>query len=468
MNSRKHELRVQVLQLIDSMLILLAFWLATIFRGFLAHMEWLDLPQLPGGLGEMGWLLFIVVPLTPIVLENFGFYDNPLRKSRRDSLWQMFQAMLVMSALVAVVMILLQLPSWSRIVLVSAAPIGLGLILLREAATKARYRRRAREGSKLESVLLVGQESELEDLKTLLPEDVRSEWEVVGTFDLTSRPLEELVEMLHEHSVSRVVFSVSRTAFGRVQEAVRVCEIEGVEAWVHANFLQTSIARPSFDSIGGQPMLVFRTTPELSWALLAKELMDRIGAFVALLLTWPLWVFAAVGLRITSPRGPVFFRQERAGRHGRPFTMLKFRTMVPEADSLLDRVKKEHGNQMSGPVFKLEKDPRVLPFGSFLRRLSIDELPQLWNVLMGDMSLVGPRPLPLYEVEAFADVSHRRRLSVKPGITCYWQAGGRNEITSFEEWVEMDLRYIDNWSLWLDIRLILKTIPAVLFGRGAK
>ena len=148
--------------------------------------------------------------------------------------------------------------------------------------------------------------------------------------------------------------------------------------------------------------------------------------------------------------------------------MYKFRTMNPDAESQLANVKEQAGNEMSGPVFKLDKDPRVFAFGSWLRKTSIDELPQLLNILKGDMSLVGPRPLPLYEVEKFERMEHRRRLSVRPGITCTWQAGGRNRISNFEEWVEMDLEYIDNWSLWLDIKILLQTIPAVLFSRGAK
>ena len=147
--------------------------------------------------------------------------------------------------------------------------------------------------------------------------------------------------------------------------------------------------------------------------------------------------------------------------------MWKFRTMVPDAEALLAKTKEEHGNHMNGPVFKLQRDPRVFAFGAFLRKTSIDEFPQLLNVLRGQMSLVGPRPLPLYEVDAFEKSEHRRRLSVKPGITCEWQAGGRNRITSFEEWVEMDLQYIDNWSLWLDIKILIRTVPAVLLGRGA-
>jgi len=197
-------------------------------------------------------------------------------------------------------------------------------------------------------------------------------------------------------------------------------------------------------------------------------MIDRAGAALLILLTLPLWIFAIIGIRLKSPGSPVFFSQMRAGRYGQPFRMWKFRTMVANAEDLLHKIKEEHGNQMEGPVFKLDNDPRVFRFGSMLRKLSIDELPQLINVVMGDMSLVGPRPLPIYEVEAFCEFSHRRRLSVKPGITCEWQAGGRNKISSFEEWVAMDLNYIDNWSLWLDFQILLRTVPAVLFGRGAR
>jgi lipopolysaccharide/colanic/teichoic acid biosynthesis glycosyltransferase len=241
-----------------------------------------------------------------------------------------------------------------------------------------------------------------------------------------------------------------------------------VEAWIAASFIRTQIARPTFDAVGNKPMLVLRSTPELSWELLLKSAFDRLGAAMIILLTLPLWIFAWVGIRFSSPGAPVMFFQQRAGRYGKPFRMCKFRTMVPDAEALLQKIKDEHGNQMGGPVFKLERDPRIFPFGALLRKLSIDELPQLINVVRGEMSLVGPRPLPLYEVAAFERSAHRRRLSVKPGITCEWQAGGRNTITNFEQWVEMDLRYIDNWSLWLDLKILLKTIPAVLFARGAK
>ena len=170
-------------------------------------------------------------------------------------------------------------------------------------------------------------------------------------------------------------------------------------------------------------------------------------------------------IKLSSP-GPVFFRQQRAGLNGQPFTMYKFRTMVTNAEQL--QAELAALNEMSGPVFKIAKDPRITPLGRILRKFSLDEFPQLFNVLRGEMSLVGPRPLPVQEVARFDDVSHRRRLSVKPGLTCLWQVRGRNEITSFKEWVRLDLEYIDNWSLWLDLQILLRTIPAVFTGTGAK
>src|SRR5208282_3127287 len=162
----------------------------------------------------------------------------------------------------------------------------------------------------------------------------------------------------------------------------------------------------------------------------------------------------------------VFFKQQRAGLNGKPFVMYKFRSMVTDAEQLQGELAAL--NEMSGPVFKVSKDPRVTPVGRWLRKFSIDETPQLFNVLRFEMSLVGPRPLPVHEVQRLDDLAHRRRLSVKPGLTCLWQVSGRNQISDFKEWVRLDLQYIDNWSIWLDLKILLLTIPAVLRGTGAK
>jgi len=178
-----------------------------------------------------------------------------------------------------------------------------------------------------------------------------------------------------------------------------------------------------------------------------------------------MYLLIAVLIKLTS-KGPVLFRQQRSGLNGRPFTIYKFRTMGVDAEQRKQELASR--NEMRGPVFKVTNDPRVTPIGKILRRCSIDEFPQFFNVLRGEMSLVGPRPLPVDEVKRFDDFSHRRRLSVKPGLTCLWQISGRNNVVDFKEWVRLDLEYIDNWSLWLDMKIICRTVPAVLAGVGAK
>jgi exopolysaccharide biosynthesis polyprenyl glycosylphosphotransferase len=212
-------------------------------------------------------------------------------------------------------------------------------------------------------------------------------------------------------------------------------------------------------------MLIFRSTPPVSWQIMAKQIIDVVGASVALLAALPILLIIALAVKLTSP-GPVFFRQERSGLNGSPFTLYKFRTMVTNAEQLQHELAAM--NEMSGPVFKVTDDPRITKLGKFLRKYSLDELPQLINVARGEMSLVGPRPLPVNEVKRFNDLAHRRRLSVKPGLTCIWQIKGRNKISDFKDWVRLDLEYIDSWTLWLDFKILLLTVPAVLRGTGAK
>jgi exopolysaccharide biosynthesis polyprenyl glycosylphosphotransferase len=262
-----------------------------------------------------------------------------------------------------------------------------------------------------------------------------------------------------------VVFSLDEHIIPQVREALLACEAEGIEAWVSADFIQTLFTHVQFDQFAGQPLLIYRTTPAISWELIAKRFLDVVGGFILLVVTAPLMLGVAIIIRCTSP-GPVIFSQNRSGLHGRSFCMYKFRTMVTNAEQA--RAELECRNEMSGPVFKVKNDPRITWVGHWLRRTSLDELPQLWNVIRGEMSLVGPRPLPLYETANFGDVTQRRRMSVRPGLTCLWQVRGRNQITDFKDWVRLDLEYIDRWSLWLDLQILLRTVPVVLFGWGAK
>lgn len=463
--SRNDAFRIQALQLTDALLVWLSFWLAWEMRDLFLflHSGYEDDRR-----DTINWVLYIAVPFTPLMLERFGFYDHLRTKTTGKAIFQLIQALIVIALMIGMFAIFAQLMETRRLVLGIGFLLVFFLLLARDRITTARIKRNNRTEANKERVILAGSGGETENLLSEFDVEITDGWHIVTHFDLGSRPVEDLFSLLKAESISRVIFVARDTGFDKVARAVEVCELQGVEAWISASFIRTQIARPVFDALGDKPMLVLRSTPELSYQLMCKDILDRVGAALAILFTSPFWIIAMIGIRLKSSGAPVFFSQMRAGRYGKPFRMWKFRTMVANAEELLEQIKKEHGNQMEGPVFKLEKDPRVFPFGSWLRRTSIDELPQLINVLKGDMSLVGPRPLPLYEVEAFGEISHRRRLSVKPGITCEWQAGGRNKITCFEQWVEMDLRYIDNWSLWLDFTILLRTIPAVLFGRGAK
>ncbi|MFM2199550.1 MAG: hypothetical protein RLZZ505_2982 [Verrucomicrobiota bacterium] len=465
--SRKDALTIQAFQITDAFLVWSAFWLASMLREILFSLLSRPLAEAESLL-NMSWALYIAVPFTPLVLERFGFYERMGSKKASSAAWQLIQGIFIIGLFIALFALFAKADGARRLILGLGGILMFVLLFLRERISHSYITSRRKRGIGGERVIIAGSETEINELMADLDADAVADWDIVERFDLAERETGELFDILKRESVGRVIFATKDTPFDKVAQAVEVCELQGVEAWIAASFIRSQIARPVFDSVGSKPMLVLRSTPELSWELMAKEMIDKIGSFVLIIATLPLWIIAAVGIKIASPGAPVLFSQMRAGRYGKPFRMWKFRTMVHNAEELLDQIKKEHGNQMDGPVFKLDNDPRIFPFGSLLRKLSIDELPQLLNVFLGDISLVGPRPLPLYEVEAFCEISHRRRLSVKPGITCEWQAGGRNKITSFEDWVEMDLRYIDNWSLWLDFQIMLKTIPAVLFAKGAK
>lgn len=472
--NRREGFSLQLLQIIDALIVWASFSLAATLRDSIADVlrpllaDIMDVSQIAPPLNEVTWLLMLVIPFTPLTLEMFGFYRVSATKPKKTSIRQILQSIGIVAIAIGMAVLVFKFSAHSRLVLASALIIAALLLFIRDRLTRGYVRRKSLVENLKERVILAGGPDDIEALFASFPEETTSFWNVVERFDLTQRSTADLADVIAEHSVERVIFSAVTTQFDKVSRAVEVCESQGVEAWVQASFIRTNIARPEVDVLGGQPMLVLRTTPEISWALLVKGIIDRFGALVLIVLTSPLWIFAFFGILLTSPGASPFFRQQRAGRYGKPFSMWKFRTMVVDAEALLDKLKAEQGNEMSGPVFKLQEDPRVFKFGRLLRKLSIDELPQLINVLIGDMSLVGPRPLPVYEVEQFEKGAHRRRLSMKPGITCTWQAGGRNKITDFEDWVKMDLEYIDNWSLGLDAKLLFQTVPAVLFAKGAK
>jgi exopolysaccharide biosynthesis polyprenyl glycosylphosphotransferase len=280
---------------------------------------------------------------------------------------------------------------------------------------------------------------------------------VIGAFD-------ELPEIIHKNIIDEVVFIVPRSWLNKIEEMMHFCEDEGLKVHLAVDLFELKISKARQTDLHGFPLLTFESTPSKLWHLFIKRVFDIAFSGIALILLIPIFGIIAIMVKTTS-RGPVFFKQERRSLYGRIFTLYKFRTMVVEAEFKLKDLSMY--NEMQGPVFKMSNDPRVTTVGKWLRLFSIDELPQLWNVFEGDMSLVGPRPPLPAEVENY-DSWQRRKLSMRPGMTCLWQIRGRNKITDFNEWMRLDLEYIDNWSLWLDVKILLKTIPVVLFATGAK
>jgi exopolysaccharide biosynthesis polyprenyl glycosylphosphotransferase len=463
MLARKQEINLQLNELVDAALLGLTFWLCHWLR-FNGILRLDNSPEIPG-FEYFWWALAVIVPFGPFLLELQGYYQYPLEKTVLKSVSQIARAGFWLTVLLAACSFLLKLDLPSRSVVLFFVVAAPAMLLVKESFVTAIYKRSLRGGAVGERILLVGEPAKMDEIERGLTPGQRLEITIVERVPLESDDMAPLVEAVHRHSIGRVLLAFSKIELNAVQKAIEACELEGVEAWLCADFIRTSIARPTYEVFARRPMLVFRTTPDISWALLVKSAFDRVAALIGLLLLSPLLLLVALLIKLTSP-GPAVFAQRRAGRHGRPFTMYKFRSMHTNAEMLRDELVRF--NVMSGPVFKIEDDPRVTPVGRWLRRTSIDELPQLLNVVLGDMSLVGPRPLPVYEVENFESMSHRRRLSMRPGLTCLWQVRGRNKVTNFADWVRMDLEYIDNWSLALDFWILLRTAPVVLLGLGAK
>ncbi len=279
--------------------------------------------------------------------------------------------------------------------------------------------------------------------------------------DYPVREMNDLPNMLEDHVVDEIIFAVSKQDLEQMEELFLSCEEEGVKVRVLVNFFPHVTSDISLEKLQDLPLLTFSTTPEDEYKLFAKRMFDVLLATLALLFLSPILLLVALAVRLSS-KGGIVYSQERCGLNGRRFRLYKFRSMYQDAEARRSEV--AYLNEMDGPVFKSAHDPRITPVGRFLRKFSLDEWPQLFNILKGDMSFVGPRP-PLAEEVAHYERWQRRRLRMKPGITCLWALEGRNKL-DFLSWMRLDLHYIDHWSLALDLKILLRTIPHVLSGKG--
>jgi len=426
-------------------------------------------------LEHVAQLWMVSIPLVPLLLEAYGLHEGIGFRRSREVVWIVARAHLVALLVLAAVTVILKWRT-SRILLVGFVGINFVLVLLKEMII-LEYVRAARErGQHFRDVIIVGVGEiarkmirRMQDRRRwgfrpvgcVVPPHMRDETLVNGLPNLGV--YDETPQVLKEHHPDLVVFAVNKRAIAEAEPAIYACETQGIDIWMIPDFFDTSVAKVSFDDFQRLPVMAFRTVPEYSWQVIIKDVFDRAAAAIVLGVISPLLVLTAILIKASS-KGAVLFKQVRQGYRGKPFMLYKFRTMVSNAEQL--KAELDVLNEMDEVVFKIERDPRITPLGRLLRKWSIDELPQLFNVLKGEMSFVGPRPMLHTEIEKFK-YWQRRKLSVKPGLTCLWQIKGRSNLR-FEEWMKLDLEYIDNWSLALDFRILLNTIPVVLTAKGAK
>jgi exopolysaccharide biosynthesis polyprenyl glycosylphosphotransferase len=427
-----------------------------------------------GPLHQYYWALFIMIPVWAVLLYGFGMYDSMRTKTYWAVAWVVIKSSVLGFILLSVLMYFLE-RDFPRSILGIFLFLNLVVLLAEKILIRFLQRFFRARGFNYRTIIIVGTSRRALRFARMLEEHagwgLKFAGFVEGLDEETPAPglpvlgkIKDLIKIIDENVIDEVFFAVPVEKIQGIQDAIWACEEVGVKIHVNADFFNLLLSRTKVENFHGVPILTSSSAPDKAFPLLLKRLADTLIAFVSLVILTPLFTFVALLIKATS-KGPVFFIQVRAGLNGRTFNLFKFRTMRQDAEKLRNHL--EELNEMQGPVFKIKNDPRITFIGRILRKFSIDELPQLWNVLKGDMSLVGPRPLPVYEVERFEERWQRRRLSMKPGLTCLWQVNGRNKITDFNEWMELDLKYIDNWSLGLDFKVLVKTIPTVIFARGA-
>jgi exopolysaccharide biosynthesis polyprenyl glycosylphosphotransferase len=479
MLKQKWRLIARVVYLVDLGLTSVAFFAAFFIRDLLLPV--FAPHRFPTGLFPLQDYLKIypvVLIIWSVLLFSYHSYHSHRTISLQREVLTVFRVVTVGNVLLATLAYLLPLRQLSRAWFILFAVLSALFLVLEKIALRVMARYVRAKGLNYRTVLIVGTGRRAIEVARLVEDHKYWGYKILGFVSDGHRlpngwarfrvygTVPEIRTLLENGEfpeiVDEIVFAVTRKKLDEMKQIFLLCEELGIRARVAMNFFENRLARIEVEELEGIPFLTFTTTPSNEAQLAAKRMLDVCISLVILALSAPVIVLVALAIKMTSP-GSVLFKQQRIGLNGRIFTLYKFRTMIADAHERLGEV--SHLNEMSGPVFKVKADPRVTWVGRILRRFSLDELPQLWNVLKGDMSLVGPRPPIPEEVRSYHRWQ-RRRLSMKPGLTCLWQVNGRNNI-DFDRWMRMDLQYIDEWSPSLDLKILLRTIPAVLLGRGA-
>ena len=424
---------------------------------------------------------FLFLFYSNITLNLFDLYGTGRGQDKMKMFGRTAVALLICTMLLITTLYILHIQDVSRVVILLVIVFSYILLTSRQLYISYRFSKNIKDKRHKINVLVIGSHERAKEAIRCILNDKDGIYNVLGCLEIDANRLGQSVvdnvkiigqldnyqKIISEHIVDEIIFALPLIQVKRAHWYITYAETVGVTVRILPDWqIQQIMFRPetasiSFDTFVGLPTLLISSTPKKDLTQLVKSFIDYSCASCGLMLLAPVFLIISILIKLTS-KGPVFFEQERIGTHGRRFQVYKFRTMMENAEELKHEL--EEKNEMDGPVFKIKNDPRITKIGRFLRKTSLDELPQLYNVMRGDMSLVGPRPPLQSEVKLYKP-AERRRLSMKPGITCIWQVSDRNE-TSFEHWMKLDLQYIDNWSLMLDAKLLLQTVGAVFRCTG--
>lgn len=403
------------------------------------------------------------------VLSSFWLYRSKRLANWKDEFVDVLRAVVFCTLILATLILLAEWRVFPKRFLLIFTATSFAILFLIRLFKRSLLKQFRLRGRNLRSVVVIGAGARGQKIVELIRENPEIGYHFAGFVDDLNVPgiignLSQIPQVLAENVIDEVIICLPiKTFYDKMESIARTAEEQGITVRLHSDLFNLKLARAVPGEIGEAPILSLYTTRLSEWQMFLKNSTDFICASVLVFILAPLMFVIAALIKLTSP-GPVLFIQERVGLNKRRFKMFKFRTMV--VDAVEQQKNLETLNEANGPVFKIKNDPRITPIGKWLRKTSLDELPQLFNILLGDLSLVGPRPLPERDFQKFNKLWFNRRFSVKPGITCIWQISGRSE-TSFDKWILQDLEYIDKWSLGLDLKILFKTIPAVLRGTGA-
>ncbi len=428
-------------------------------------------------------ILLLIIIIWYLVFVGFELYASYRRRTFGQIFWDMVQAVSTGMLILILSIYIFKLTEVSRILLGIFFVLNIGFLALSKGIAYSVLEHYRQKGFNFRNVLIIGSKARAKDVITIIGDQLGAGFKVVGCLDVLPEnvgktvkngckvigTVDRLEDILTEQVVDELIFAMPLKEIEHADKYVVLAEDMGVSTRIIPDWqlyhlmYKPGVATLNFEEFLGIPTLALHTTPPNRGELLVKSAFDYAFAAVAMILFLPLFIIIAAAITLSS-RGPVFYRQERCCLHGRKFMVYKFRTMALDAEARQEKLKAL--DESDGPAFKIKKDPRIIPVvGTLLRMTSLDELPQLINVLKGEMSLVGPRPPIPSEVKQY-EIWQRRRLSMKPGLTCIWQITPHRNEVSFEDWMHMDLKYIDIWSLGLDFKIIFSTVLVMLTGAG--